>query len=459
MNFTTDKPRILVVDDEFIVRKSLGEWLREEGFEVSEAASASEALESLCSVTPDIFLVDIRMPGMDGLELQRRLIEIQPKATVIIMTAFASVETAVQAMKMGAYDYIVKPFEPDTLDRLIQKAVESRQRQTEVGQEDVAKVKTPEVSLIAGESVGVRNIVSQIRTVAPRDTPVLIRGERGTGRRLIAKAIHGESSRRFLPFVQVNCGLEEEPLMESLLFGHEKGTFPGATYRRQGKLEVANGGTLYLDEIGALGLHTQAELVRALEEGQACRLGGSQAVPVNVRLLAATEYDLHEMVRQGAFREDLFYRLSVFEIDVPPLRDRKEDIPVLARKFLKEFADSIHRPPPRLDAATDRALQEYHWPGNVRELRSVIEHAVLTCEVGAVKPSDLPNFRDGYTSAAAFGETRSLAELEKAHIEDLLGRTNWNISQTARLLGIERVTLYNKIKKYGIKKNTTKVYR
>ena len=450
----TAKPtgRILVVDDEMIVRKSLGGWLREEGYEVDVAGSGKEALEALGRDDWDIFLVDIKMPGIDGLELQRRILEVHSDATVIIMTAYASVDTAVEAMKQGAYDYVVKPFEPEALENLIRKAAERKQLLAENVQ---LRKKIDEMSAfhgIVGDSPAINRVLEEVRMVAESDTTVLVRGESGTGKELIARAIHACSPRRYLPIVTVSCGALSEGVLESELFGHEKGAFTGAQYRRKGKFEMADGGTLFLDEIGDISLKTQVDLLRILEEKRVCRVGGNKLIPVDFRLIAATNKNLESMVRDETFREDLYYRLNVFSITLPPLRERREDIPMLVEHFLHQFSESMNKHVSKVAPEALKLLCEHDWPGNIRELQNAMERAVLVCRSDALGPRNFPLLKEDKPREP--GE-KSLAAVERDHIRDVLEEAEWNISRSARLLRIDRVTLYNKIKKYGLKRETS----
>ncbi|MCS6815777.1 MAG: sigma-54 dependent transcriptional regulator [Blastocatellia bacterium] len=448
MTLPKDKVRILIVDDEAVVRESLGNWFREEGYLVDVAGSGKETLQKLAESSYDLFLIDIKMPGMDGLQLQRRIREIAPDATIIIMTAYASVETAVEAMKQGAYDYIVKPFDPDQLEHVIRNAVERKQL---VAENIRLRERLQEMELfheIIGQSPAIRRVLEQIRLVAMSDTTVLIRGESGTGKELVARAIHANSPRRYMPIVIVNCGALAEGVIESELFGHEKGAFTGAHYRRKGKFELADGGTLFLDEIGDISLKTQVDLLRVLEEKKIFRVGGNTPISVDFRLIAATNKDLEALVAEGKFREDLYYRINVFSITIPPLRERREDIPLLAEHFLKKFARSMNKPVHGISTAAMALLQQYDWPGNVRELQNAIERAVLVCRGREIQPEDLPLYVNEARESAV-GKT--LAEVERQHIARILQETGWNISQAARLLGIDRVTLYNKIRKYQLK--------
>ena len=447
---TNDDTRILIVDDETIVRESLGSWFREEGYSVDVAASAREALEKLSQQAWDIFLLDIRMPGMNGLELQRKIREAHPDSTIIIMTAYASVETAVEAMKQGAYDYIVKPFDPDDLEHLVRNAIERKQLVSENIQ---LRSKIDEMNLfheVVGHSDAMRRVLEQVAMVSASDTTALIRGESGTGKELIARAIHANSPRRYLPIVVVNCGSLSEGVLESELFGHEKGAFTGAHYRRKGKFEMADGGTLFLDEIGDINLKTQVDLLRVLEERKITRVGGNVEIPVNFRLIAATNKDLEAMTAEGKFREDLYYRVNVFSIAIPPLRERREDIGPLVEHFVKRFTQSMNKPIRRLAPETMELMRAFDWPGNVRELQNAIERAVLVCKTKEIQPEDLPLQVSDSKGKATNG--KSLSDVERQHVKKVLEETGWNVFQAARLLEIDRVTLYNKIKKYGFKR-------
>jgi DNA-binding NtrC family response regulator len=375
--------------------------------------------------------------------------EAHPDATVIVMTAYASVETAVEAMKQGAYDYVIKPFDPDDLEHTIRNAIERKQL---VAQNKQLRTKIDELNLlheIVGTSAETRRLLEQVAMVAASDTTVLIRGESGTGKELIARAIHANSGRRYMPIVVVNCGALSEGVLESELFGHEKGAFTGAQYRRKGKFEMSDGGTLFLDEIGDIGLKTQVDLLRVLEEKKISRVGGNLEIPVNFRLVAATNKNLESMNADGKFREDLYYRINVFSITIPPLRERSEDVPLLAEHFLTKFARSMNRPIAGISPAAAQLLATYEWPGNVRELQNAIERAVLVCKTPTIDVDDLPLHVNG---AQGLPAGKSLAEIERHHIERVLQETGWNVYRAARLLEIDRVTLYNKIKKYGFKR-------
>ncbi len=441
--------RILVVDDEVIVRDSLGAWFRQDGHHVATAENAKEALHLCAQGHYDIALVDIKMPGMDGLELQSRLAAADPDLTIILMTAYASVESAVKAMKAGAYDYIIKPFDPDDLSLLIKRAAEHRSLRAENIRlkKSLESVAAPPPLL--GNSAVMKHVLELVATVSASDATVLISGESGTGKELVARAIHAGSARRYNPMVVVNCGALPEGTLESELFGHEAGAFTGARARHKGKFEAAEGGTVFLDEIGEVSSKVQVELLRVLEEKVVTRLGGNTPIPVDFRVIAATHRDLMAMVKAGTFREDLYWRLNVFTIEIPPLRERPEDIPVLAEHFLNRFTQAMNRKPLALAPATLEALKSYPWPGNVRELQNAIERAVVLGPGPFVEPKDLPL---AITSTPQRPGPGSLAEAEKAHIQAVLDAQGWNISRAARVLDVDRVTLYNKIKKYELKK-------
>jgi two-component system, NtrC family, response regulator HydG len=446
--------RILVVDDEEIVRTSLQQWFEEDGHTVRACGEAKQALAVMREQDWDLALVDIKMPGMDGLELQKRLHEIDPELSVVVMTAFASVETAVRALKAGAYDYVTKPFDPDALSHLLRRASEQRDllRENRGLKAQLEEIVQP--SPILGHSLAIGKVVQLVGTVAPTNTSVMITGESGVGKELVARAIHANSPRAYMPLVVVNCGALSEGILESELFGHERGAFTGAQYRHKGKFELADGGTLFLDEIGEVTPKIQVELLRVLEEKQLVRLGGTQTIRADFRLVAATNKDLRAAVAAGSFREDLYYRLNVFEIHVPPLRERREDIRDLVLHFAQRFARQMNRPLPSFTAEALRALEAHDWPGNVRELSNAIERAMVVQRGDLIDTEHLP-LRTGSPTVSATvptGGDRSLATLERRHIESILDETGWNISETARLLGVDRGTVYNKIKLYGLKR-------
>jgi len=443
------EPRILIVDDDIVVRDSLRKWFESEGFEVSIAPGAAAALEMLSRQRFDLALVDIKMPGVDGIELQAKLREIDASMPVIIMTGFASVETAVRALKNGAYDYITKPFDPDELVHLVNKAISHKRAEREVSRlkENLDEI-FPETRLI-GQSPAMKRVIELVETVAPTDATVLITGESGTGKEVVARAIHALSPRRYNPMVVIHCGALTESLLESELFGHERGAFTGAQARKKGKFEVADGGTVFLDEISDISLRVQTDLLRVLQEKEIVRVGDTMPVKVDFRAIAATNKSLERLVEERLFRPDLYYRLNVFAINIPPLRERKEDTPLLAAHFLEKFARQMNRPPQRLAPETLDLLMRYDWPGNVRELENAIERALLMRREGDLKPEDFPFQLHPAGPAVATGQR--LEDIEKAHIERVLAETRWNLSKAARILDIDRTTLYNKIRKYGLR--------
>jgi DNA-binding NtrC family response regulator len=440
---------VLVVDDELSVRDSLENWFKKDGYRCASAADAMSALAKLQEGGWDVVLLDIKMPGIDGLELQRRIHQIDPKLVVIMITAFASVETAVRALKEGAFDYVTKPFDPDELSHLVRRAVEKRALENENQQlrQNVEQLAAPRH--IVGESPQMKGVLELVRSVAATDATVLIRGESGTGKELVAQAIHAASRRRYFPIVPVNCGALSESLLESELFGHEKGAFTGAQYRRKGKLEMANGGTLFLDEVGTINLRTQVELLRALETKEFTRVGGSTPIQVDFRTIAATNQDLERLVQEKKFREDFYFRLQVFTISIPPLRERREDIPLLARHFVERYAHQMNRPFREIEPQALDLLVRHAWPGNVRELANAIERALVVGKPPLVRAEDLP-LRAADLPSAPAGD--SLEAVERAHVERVLAREQGNVTRAAEALGIDRVTLYNKIRKYGLKR-------
>jgi DNA-binding NtrC family response regulator len=440
--------RILVVDDEEIVRDSLRAWFEMEGYFVGVAPGGKEALASLAEGHWDLFILDVKMPGMDGLELQRRIREAFPSAVIIIMTAYASVDSAVQAMKEGAHDYISKPFDPDELERVVRNALARRDLE-----EENRRLKTNIEQMwrfdeIVGRSAPIQQVLDLIRSVAETDSTVLVRGESGTGKELVARAIHAHSRRRYMPIVIVNCGALPDGVVESELFGHERGAFTGAQYQRKGKFELADGGSVFLDEIGDVSPKTQMVLLRVLDERMITRVGGNRTIPVDFRMIAATNRDLEVMVAEGTFREDLYYRLNVVTIRMPSLRERKEDIPLLTEHFLQRYLRAMSRPPLVFAPEAMDLLIRHDWPGNVRELQNAVERAVVICRGNRIEPTDLP-----FAAAPAAGPGgRTLADAERVHVEGVLREAKWNISQAARALDIDRVTLYNKIRRYGLQR-------
>lgn len=440
------KISILIVDDEESVRDSLQNWFIEDGYEVACAENAKAALQFLENHPVDIVLADIKMPGMDGLEMLRRIKSLKTDVIVIVMTAFATVDTAVIALKDGAFDYVTKPFDPDDLSHLIRNA----SRQVELAHENTILrdkvVALENIDDLIGESEPMKQVLKEIGSVAPSNSSVIITGESGTGKELVARAIHSNSPRRYYPLVSVHCGALSESLLESELFGHEKGAFTGAIYNRKGRFEMADNGSIFLDEIATISPKMQVELLRVLETKSFVRVGGNKDIPSDFRVICATNRDLKTMVEQGLFREDLYYRLNVVNIHVPPLRERTEDIPMLVEYFIKKYCTSMNKPLISVDEAALKRIASYSYPGNIRELENMVERAIVVGDGKRITVKDLPFGREVADSSA-----ESLEEFEKAFIRQILSKYSWNISRSAKALKVDRVTLYNKIKKYDLK--------
>ena len=442
--------KLLIVDDELSVRDSLAKWFQEEGYQVGAAEDGNDALTRLAEGRWDAALVDIKMPGIDGIELQRRMHEIDPELTVIMMTGYASVETAVSALKNGAYDYVTKPLDPDEIAHLVKNAIAHKRSEQENVRlrETVAEVARPED--IVGESTIMQRVFDAIETVGPTDATVLITGESGTGKELVARAIHHASPRKFHPLVVIHCGALTETLLESELFGHEKGAFTGAQYRKKGKFEIAEGGTVFLDEIGDISLKTQTDLLRVLQEREIVRVGGNQPIKVDFRCVAATNRDLERAIEEGKFRPDLFYRLNVFRIELPALRERRDDIPMLVKHFVRKFSLQMNKKITRVSPGAMNLLQQQPWVGNVRELENSVERAMVVAQEPEIREADFV-FR---TATVPNGSPKSLDEIEKAHILRTLELVGWNQTRAAEILSIDRVTLHHKLKRYGWSKPT-----
>jgi len=442
--------KILIVDDELIMRESLAGWLERDGHFVKTASSGEEALETLQKTRFDILLVDIKMEGISGLEVLHQVKESDPDVAVVMITAYGSIPTAIEAMKEGAFDYMLKPFDPNELGVLIEKITHHQEQTREnIYLKEQQKERTRFESMI-GQSRPMQEVFDLIRDAAPVDSTVLITGETGTGKGLAAKAIHTNSSRHNGPFVTVNCGAIPEHLMESELFGHQRGAFTDAKETKKGRLELAHGGTLFLDEIGEIGMRMQIDLLRVLEDGVFYRVGGTQPMEADFRVIAATNRNLEIAIKDGIFREDLFYRLNVISFKMPSLKIRKEDIPLLAEHFLYRFSQETNKP---IDKVSREAMDEmmlYDWPGNVRELENAIERAVVVGKGREMLPEDLPIFCREPSPAL---RNNSLQEVEKTHIQQILKENRWNIARSAKILGIDRSTLYSKIKRYNIEKD------
>jgi len=440
------KISLLIVDDEESVRDSLYNWFIEDGYNVDGAENAKEALSMLESKNYDIILADIKMPGMDGLEMHRRIKSLNKDSIVIVMTAFASVETAVQALKDGAYDYVTKPFDPDDLSHLIRNAASQITLKAENEALKNKIISLENIEDIIGNSDAMMKVLKEVESVAQSNSSVIITGESGTGKELIARAIHSNSPRKYFPMVSVHCGALSESLLESELFGHEKGAFTGAMFNRKGRFEMADGGTIFLDEIATISGKMQIELLRVLESKTFMRVGGNKEIKSDFRVVCATNRDLKKLVESGTFREDLYYRLNVVNIKIPPLRERPEDIPQLVDHFIKKYCTSMSRDIISIDPAASKRIEEYDFPGNVRELENMIERAIVIGNGKEIMLKDLPLGKDIISSSY-----ESLDDLEKKFIFEILNKYDWNISRSARALKVDRVTLYNKIKKYGLK--------
>ncbi|HBH03921.1 MAG TPA: Fis family transcriptional regulator [Candidatus Rokubacteria bacterium] len=446
------KTRILVVDDEEIVRESMAGWLEKDGYTVATAPDGPTAVERLRAEPWSILLVDLKMPGMDGLGVLEEARKLRPDAVVVIMTAYATVDTAVTAMKMGAFDYLVKPFDPEELSLLTQKIV----AQQALARENILlrKVLKREYRFrdLLSNSPKMHAVFDLARVAARSHSTILVQGESGTGKELLARAIHVESPRSTGPFVAVSCAALTETLLESELFGHEKGAFTGAVSRRKGKFEAAHGGTLFLDEIGDVSPKLQLDLLRVLEERRFSRVGGTESIQVDVRIIAATNRDLKKALEDGRFREDLYYRLNVIPITLPPLRQRREDLPLLVEHFLEHLGVELGRKLEAVSAEGMRLLTAHDWPGNVRELRNVLERAAVVASGPILDVADL-GLLEVHTEERQGSEgLASLEEVERRHIAEVLRRTGGNVSHAARILGIDRVTLYSKIKRYELRK-------
>ncbi len=444
------KQKILIVDDEKNQRELLSGFLGKKGFQVYTAESGEDALEKYHKIFAPVAIVDMKMPGMSGTELLIKLKDINPFIQVIVLTAFGSVETAVESMKAGAIDYLTKPIED--LDELILKLNKAAEQNRLVVENKVMSERLEEIfpsSEIIGKSEAINKVKEIISLVASKDATVLVTGPSGTGKELVARAIHALSERSDQKLVAINCAAFPETLLESELFGYEKGAFTGADRVKQGRFELADGGTLFLDEIGEMPLSMQVKLLRVLEERKIERLGSVKEIDLNIRIIAASNRNLKQMIKEEKFREDLFYRLNVIELNLPPLKDRGGDILLLAEKFLEKFVRKIGKDIKGFDTSAAEALTVYSWPGNVRELENVIERAVILSRSEYLQKSDLIGLTSKSTNLTS-QQVTTLAEIEKKHIKFVLDRMNWSIAASAEKLGIHRNTLRAKIKEYNI---------
>jgi DNA-binding NtrC family response regulator len=445
--------KVLVVDDEPTEREGLARLVGQWGYEVETASSGEEALTLVESQHPAVVLTDLVLPEMDGLTLLQKLKETGRPPIVLLVTGHGTVETAVEAMRHGAFDYLTKPVDATRLQVLLEKSIEQESLSREVNFLRHQLRQKGSFGQLTGQSKGMQEVYRWIELAATSTAPVLVFGESGTGKELVARTIHELSNRRNKPFVAINCAAIPETLIESELFGHERGAFTGATERRLGCFELADAGTLFLDEIAEMDSNTQAKLLRVLQEGAFRRVGGKAEIQVDVRVVAATNRVPTEAISQGSLREDLFYRLNVFSIQLPPLRDRRDDIPLLARTFIEEFNRQDNRQVRGLTPEAERELERYHWPGNVRELRNVVQRAVVLSGTGLIDAEHLPEniLRATPPSApAARGSIVPIREMERDAILRALEETNHDKRRAAQLLGISLKTLYNKLAKYGI---------
>jgi len=443
---------ILIVDDETQIRNTLEGVLADEGYKTLLAGSGEECLEVLRHKPPDVVLLDIWLPGMDGLETLEKLVEREDYPEVIMISGHGNIEQAVRATKLGAFDFLEKPLSIERTLIVLKNAIEAKRLRSENLE---FKKQFQARSVIAGDSISMKALRQQIGLMAPTNGRVLIYGESGTGKELVARAIHTQSLRKDNMFVEVNCAAIPEDLIESELFGHRLGAFPGATADKEGKFQKADGGTLFLDEVGDMSLKTQSKVLRTLDEGRFAPVGEEEPITVDARVIAATNKDLEEEISKGNFREDLFYRLNVIPFYVPPVRERKEDIPLLARHFLKEFSQTYRQRPKEIAADALETLARYSWPGNVRELRNLIERIVImNPTIGKLERKHLPSlvYREGARRAS--GEFSSLhqarAAYERDYILKKLDENQGSVSRTAEVLGLERSHMYRKMKGLGI---------
>jgi len=467
-----EKGKILVVDDEEIIRESLAEWLTDAGYAALTAADGKQALALIRKEDVDIILTDLKMPGMDGIELIKQIKQIDPALPVVIMTAYGTVGSAIEAMKTGAYDYLEKPFCPERVEVIINNLLAHQS----VVKENIALKKELARKLQFEEMIGkshkMQQVFELIRTVAKSNATVLIQGETGTGKELVARAVHAESLRHKGPFVSLNCAALPETLLETELFGHEKGSFTGAIAQKKGKFELADGGTIFLDEIGDISPNIQVHLLRVIQEKEFTRVGGNEIIKVDVRVITSTNRDLAKRVAEGKFREDLFYRLNVVPITVPPLRERTEDIPVLARYFLNKYNTENNKSIGDFSPEVLDLFMKYHWPGNVRELENAVEYSVVLAQgdligldhlpplfkkashnerpVSGADSNDLLVVSDLQSRQGGTVGEANLKEVEKQHIQRILEETGRNYTHAARALGIARSTLHKKMKEYGL---------
>lgn len=456
------KGRVLIIDDDEIIRKSCEKVLSPEGYIVVSAQSGREGLKLLSNKPFDLVLTDLRMPDMNGIDVLKKVKEMGPDIEVIIITGYGTIKSAIEAIRYGAYDYVEKPFSPEELLNVVRRSLERRNlilENTRLKQEVQSLYR---VENIVGNSKAIQRVFNLIATVASTESTVLITGESGTGKELVARAIHYNSPRREGPFIVVDCGTIPDNLMEAELFGYTKGAFTGATETQQGLIETAKRGSLFFDEIGNLNLNLQAKLLRLIQEKEFRMVGGRELIKADIRIIAATNKDLLSLVKEGSFREDLFYRLNVFPIYMPPLRERKEDIPALANHFLKKYNKESGKNVTSISAETMKKLFLYDWPGNIRELENVIHRALILSRGDTLNSEDIiisgiedikipKNLRELKETKKRL-KARSIEGIERSFILDALSRNNWNISRAAEEVGMQRTNFHSLMRKYGIRK-------
>jgi DNA-binding NtrC family response regulator len=446
------KPKIFIIDDEESIRDSCSQVLVKEGYSVDTSSDGREAVNILNNSEFDVILLDLKLPGVPGIEILKKIKNSNPEVPVIIITGFASIESAVNTIKQGAFDYLAKPFSPEELRTIVKKALDTMKSRTIHKQEKTSE--TSDFSMVVGKSQSMAKVIDIMKRVSPTESTVLITGESGTGKELLASEIHKHSLRKKSPFVVVDCGALVETLFESELFGHVKGSFTGAHVTKHGRFEVADGGTIFLDEISNISMNIQAKLLRVIQEREVTRIGSNKPIKVDGRILAATNVSLADQVKQNKFREDLFYRLSVVPINIPPLRERKEDIPLLLDHFLQKYNHKLSKDIKGFSIEAKKAIMDYDWPGNIRELENTIERALVLTRSRKVGLDDLIYHGIGSSRSLAHsvgGRNKTLEEVEKEYIKSVLKSQHGNKSRTARILGIDRKTLYSKIRKYKIK--------
>ncbi len=443
------KMSVMIVDDEMIVRESFLQWFRKMGHVTDTAKSGPEALKKLDQYPFDLLFVDIKMPGMDGIELLEKVKRKYPDVIVVIITAYGSIESSVKAMKLGASDYLLKPFKPNELNLVLEKAIQQKKLARESGYLKRSLEKITRFDNMIGQSAAMEKVFNIIVKISPSDASVLILGETGTGKELVAKAVHAQSERRQQPFIAVNCGAVPDSILGSELFGHQKGAFTGAVNTRKGFFEIVSGGTLFLDEIGEISPKMQVDLLRVLEEKKITRIGGSQTIDVDFRLIAATCRNLEEAIQTERFREDLYYRVNVITIQLPPLRERKEDIPLLVAHFINQFSHDTTKPINEVKPAAMHLLQNHEWPGNIRELKNAIERAIVLSKAPVLDAADFSFLK---ATPPSDPPKLTLYENEKRYIQQTLDDFDWNVTQAAKFLDIHRVTLHKKIKRFGLKR-------